>query len=200
MLVDLVVGENLKVQELGLPGVMLVSLNRFEDERGYFNELLSPSILSSLASPPLVQVNQSCSNAMVFRGMHMQRPPFGQSKLVHCSSGSITDFVLDVDPFSPSFGEKLIVQLSAETPQSLFIPQQYAHGFLALENATKVLYGVTRIRSIEHETSINVFSTPVGNELKGLNLTLSHPDRTAPDLDVHVANILRFERAKGSEV
>jgi dTDP-4-dehydrorhamnose 3,5-epimerase len=191
------VGGNVNIQKLRLPGVVLLNLGRFEDDRGYFNELVSPEILSSLGSPSMVQVNQSSSNSMVFRGMHLQRPPFGQAKLVHCSFGSLVDFILDVDPSSPHFGENLAVELDGEVPQSLFIPAHYAHGFLATKNDTKVLYGVSRVRSIEHETSIDVFSTSVGIHLKGLDLALSLADQSAQSLDAYVARVHGFGAGNG---
>ena len=187
----------MKIQELELPGVMLLSLSRFEDSRGYFNELVSPQILDSLGIGPLAQVNQSSSNAMVFRGMHLQQPPFGQAKLVHCSSGAIVDFVLDVDLTSPHFGEKLAVELDAELAQSLYIPERYAHGFLATKSDTRVLYGVSVPRSQEHETSINVFSTSVGESLKGLDLTLSAADQSAPDLESYIAELQGHQNRMG---
>lgn len=173
----------MKFEELSLPGVFLVSLERHHDDRGYFSELVSTDLRHALGFETFPQLNFSSSGACVFRGMHLQLAPSGQGKLIFCIGGSLKDYVLDVSPGSSTFGQNVAVNLSENLAQALFIPSHYAHGFLAGDNGAQVLYAVTKGRVVDHEISINFESTSVAKKISGVNPIISDRDKSAMSLD-----------------
>lgn len=158
-----------------------MSLDRHSDDRGYLSELLSPQLQSSLGVDEFQQLNFSSSKSSVFRGMHLQTPPHGQDKLIFCLSGSLMDFVLDVGPTSDTFGQSISVELCGETPHALFVPGNYAHGFLSGNQGAQVLYATSKPRSVEHEISINYKSTSVASLLTAVPPIISARDAEALD-------------------
>lgn len=173
------------IQELQLPGVkQIIPATRFADERGYFAELYREDEMTALGFPRFVQDNLSLSSRGVFRGMHLQAAPYGQAKLIRVLSGKIIDFVLDVDPTSPYFRQKVAVELSEENNQLLFIPPQYAHGFLALEDHTRVLYKVdtTYTPSAERAYHYTELLELIESHLPTSQLIISSKDLSAPRL------------------
>lgn len=146
------------VTELDLPGVLLVETPVYRDSRGCFYEAFNRrqwecELLGRVGERPFVQDNVSVSHRGVFRGMHLQRSPYAQSKLVRVLSGRIIDFVLDVDPSSPTYRKSMAVALDAHSGQSLYIPAGYAHGFLALEADTALQYKVDEVYHPESEVT-----------------------------------------------
>lgn len=183
----------MRIEELDLVGVKVITFDRYSDDRGYFNELLSSEVAENLGVHQFPQINQSRSKPHVFRGMHLQRSPFGQAKLVFCLGGSILDFVLDVSPKSPNFGQSIAVELSEDVPNAIFIPAHYAHGFLAGERGANVLYAVSQGRAAKQEVSINYTSTSVSALLNGVSPVVSEKDKTAISLDDFVAKFVSHE-------
>lgn len=108
----------------------------FHDERGYFFESYNQQTFDQALGPVrFVQDNQSYSQKGVLRGMHLQRPPFAQAKLVRAISGRILDVAVDLRPGSPTFGQHVSVELDSERQNMLYIPEGFAHGFLALSDS-----------------------------------------------------------------
>lgn len=147
----------MNITELSLEGLQLVESRRFDDQRGYFMEIFKEEELRQALfnHPHFIQDNMSCSHRGVFRGMHTQSAPMAQAKLVRCVSGHIIDFVMDIDPASSSYGEVIDVDLTPESGLALYIPNRYAHGFLALEDNTRVLYKVDAPYAPTSEKSYN---------------------------------------------
>lgn len=135
----------IQVQQLELQGLLLFSSNVFRDERGYFMESFKESAFLSENNPPLLfkQDNISSSKKGVLRGLHYQLPPHGQGKLVRVLQGKIWDVAVDIRKNSPTFKKWFGVELSEDNPKALYIPPGFAHGFVALENDTLVLYKCT---------------------------------------------------------
>lgn len=178
----------MKSENLSLVGVKLLTLVQHNDARGSFLEFFNEDMLISLGIKSFVQVNHSISKEGVFRGMHLQAEPHQQAKLVYCLSGSLIDFVLDVDHRSASFGEYLAVELDSSNPQALFIPGHYAHGFLTLSDNTSVLYGVDGPRNTPSETSIDVMSTGISAFLGGKQIERSEKDLGAESLEAYASS------------
>ena len=133
----------MEVKELSLSGVLLISPRRFADSRGYFEEIYKADAYTAAGlRTDFVQDNLSFSHKGVLRGLHYQRTPFAQAKLVRVLAGRVIDVVADVRPNSPTFGQFLQVELSAESGQQLLVPEGYAHGFEALEE-TLFMYKCT---------------------------------------------------------
>ena len=113
----------------------------FADDRGVFFETFSAGLMAEVgADAAWVQDNQSVSKKGVLRGLHYQRPPHPQAKLVRVAQGRVLDVAVDLRRASPTFGHHQLVELSAELGNMLFIPTGFAHGFMALEENTIFLY------------------------------------------------------------
>ncbi len=138
-------------------GPKLFTPSKFKDNRGYFFESWNKNSFDKALSREVVFVQDNISFSMkgVLRGLHYQKKPFSQGKLVRCSSGSIYDVALDIRNNSKTFGKWVGVILSANNEKSFWIPEGFAHGFLALEDNTKVNYKVNNYWNSDYERSIN---------------------------------------------
>jgi dTDP-4-dehydrorhamnose 3,5-epimerase len=125
-----------------ISGLLLIEPRRHEDARGFFVETYSRRALAALGvDVEFVQDNLSFSRQPgTVRGLHFQRPPFAQAKLVQVLRGAILDVAVDVRRGSPTFGEHFAAALSADTGRQLFIPEGFLHGFASLEPDTLVSY------------------------------------------------------------
>jgi dTDP-4-dehydrorhamnose 3,5-epimerase len=140
----------MKLLPTALPGVVIVEPAVLKDDRGWFAESWNAQRfddgLRALGLPaprPFVQDNHSCSRAGVLRGLHYQLPPRPQGKLVRVVRGSAFDVAVDIRRGSPTFGQWVGVELNADNHRQLWIPEGFAHGFLALEDETHFLYKTT---------------------------------------------------------
>jgi dTDP-4-dehydrorhamnose 3,5-epimerase len=175
----------LEIRPLHLDGLVEVRPARFGDDRGFFSEVWSQDALAKAGIDlHFVQDNHSCSARGVLRGMHLQLPPAAQDKLVRVSRGAIFDVAVDIRPDSPTFGHWAGVTLSAEEWNQLFVPKGFAHGFVALEDGTEVIYKVSAPYAPELERSIRFDDPAIGIEwpLDADALILSDKDRAAPML------------------
>lgn len=133
----------MQIQRLAIDGVLLIQPRRFGDARGWFCETWNPRALqdAGAALPDFVQDNHSYSAPRhTLRGLHYQRPPHAQDKLVRCSRGAILDVAVDVRAGSPSYGQWVAQELSAENGAQLFVPKGFLHGFLTLTDDCEVQY------------------------------------------------------------
>ena len=159
----------MKLQATTLPGVLSVEPTAFADERGWFmesfNEARWQAALRELGQPVprrFVQDNHSCSKAGVLRGLHYQLPPHAQGKLVRVVQGAAFDVAVDIRRGSPHFGQWAGVELSAANRRQLWIPEGFAHGFMALEDDTHFLYKTTDVYARECERSIRWDDPAIG--------------------------------------
>lgn len=131
-------------RRLRIPDVILVQPDRFEDDRGFFAELYKRSAFSAAGiSPPFVQCNYSHSSAGVLRGLHYQKHPQAQGKLVVAIRGRIFDVAVDIRTGSPTHGDWVGETLSSDDGRMLYIPPGFAHGFCVLSSEADVIYHVT---------------------------------------------------------
>ena len=138
-----------------LPGMILIEPEVFEDDRGAFWESYQKELFVKNGIPDeFVQDNQSFSAKGTLRGLHWQVEPMAQAKLVRVVQGEVFDVVVDVRKGTPTFGQWTAERLSAKNRASLYIPAGFAHGFLALQAGTEVLYKVTKVYSPEHERGL----------------------------------------------
>lgn len=137
-------------------GVILVRTPRHGDDRGWFSETWSRARFAAAGiDSDFVQDNHSRSErAGVVRGLHFQRPPYAQAKLVRCVRGAILDVVVDLRAGSPTFGTHHAVELSAESGDQLFVPPCFAHGFVTLQPGTEVIYKVSAPYAPTHEAGL----------------------------------------------
>jgi dTDP-4-dehydrorhamnose 3,5-epimerase len=130
------------IEPLDISDVKLITPRRFGDHRGFFMETFSaPKLAEAGVERDWVQDNHSLSeHAGVLRGLHFQAPPHAQAKLVRVVAGRVWDVAVDIRRGSPTYGQWVGVELSAENDRQLFIPEGFAHGFVTLEPGTEFLY------------------------------------------------------------
>jgi dTDP-4-dehydrorhamnose 3,5-epimerase len=141
------------IRDTAIPAVKLLTPRRFPDQRGWFGETYNRSAFAAAGIDlDFVQDNQSYSaQAGTVRGLHFQRPPFAQDKLVRVLRGAIFDVAVDLRRDSPSYGRHVAVELSAASGQQLLVPAGFAHGFCTLEPDTEVAYKVTAHYAPDHD-------------------------------------------------
>ena len=174
----------MKIERLALDGVLLIKPKKIGDARGFFSETFRSDRFEAEAGPiRFVQENQSLSAKRgTVRGLHYQRAPRGQAKLVRVLRGSILDVVVDARTSSPTFGQHLTIEISEENWCQIFIPEGFLHGFCTLTDAAEVSYKVTEYYSPEHEAGIRwddpalEIRWPTSRD----DATVSEKDRTAP--------------------
>ncbi|MGL4489553.1 MAG: dTDP-4-dehydrorhamnose 3,5-epimerase [Rhizobiaceae bacterium] len=173
-----------KFTKLELDGVVLVSADRFGDDRGFFSETYNQKVWQENGiSVDFVQDNHSVSSQTgTLRGLHFQTPPFAQAKLVRVTRGSVFDVAVDIRRGSPTFGKWVGVTLSAKEWNQLYIPAGFAHGFVTLEDNTEFLYKVSAFYSKECDRSIRFDDPSFSIEwpIETSKLVLSEKDKNAP--------------------
>lgn len=182
----------MKLVKAALPGVVIVEPAVFEDERGWFmesfNEARFNQALEAIglpAAPRFVQDNHSCSRLGVLRGLHYQLPPHAQGKLVRVVAGAALDVAVDIRSGSPTFGQWVGVELSAENQRQLWIPPGFAHGFAALREGTHFLYKTTDVYAKDCERSIRWDDPAIGIDWQlppGTLPNVAAKDAAAPPL------------------
>lgn len=131
----------MEVIKTDIAGVVIIEPRLFRDDRGYFFESFSQRVFDEKVRPiEFVQDNESCSTKGVMRGLHFQRPPFAQSKLVRCVKGTVLDVAVDIRKGSPTYGRHVAVELSEENHRQFFIPRGFAHGFAVLSDIAVFQY------------------------------------------------------------
>ena len=152
-----------------LAGVVLLQSPVYRDERGYFMETYNARDLADVLGPhDFVQDNVSVSHLGVFRGMHTQLAPHAQTKLVRVLSGKLVDYVLDVNPKSPTYKQWECYELQAGDGKSLYIPKGYAHGFIALAQETVLQYKVDAPYTPHAEVCYHYASTTIASHAQKL--------------------------------
>ena len=180
----------MKLLPTALPGVVIIEPAVFGDERGWFSESFNEArfnaALQDIGLPPprrFVQDNHSCSKAGVLRGLHYQLPPRPQGKLVRVVQGAAFDVAVDIRRGSPTFGQWVGTLLDAENKRQLWIPEGYAHGFLALRDNTHFLYKTTDVYARDCERSLLWNDPAIGiawPEVPGRAVQVAPKDAAAP--------------------
>ena len=138
-----------------IPDVFIIEPAVFEDERGYFLESFNlKKFEENIYSIKFVQENESKSSRGVLRGLHFQKPPFNQAKLVRCIEGKVIDVAVDIRKGSPTYGKHVAVELSGENKRQLFVPRGFAHGFSVLSETAVFAYKVDNIYAPEFDMGI----------------------------------------------
>ena len=135
----------MNVIDTAIPDVKIIEPCVSEDERGFFFESFNQQRFNQAIGREVtfVQDNHSKSSKGVLRGLHYQRPPHAQGKLVRCAVGEVFDVAVDIREGSPTFGKWVSVNLSADNKRQLWIPEGFAHGFVALSETAELLYKAT---------------------------------------------------------
>ena len=145
------------VHPTAIPDVVILEPRLFRDDRGYFFESFSQQEFNRLVRPiDFVQDNESCSTRGVMRGLHYQRMPHTQSKLVRCTRGCVLDVAVDIRQGSPTFGQHVAVELSEDNHLQLFIPRGFAHGFAVLSEEAVFQYKCDNYYAPESDAGISL--------------------------------------------
>jgi dTDP-4-dehydrorhamnose 3,5-epimerase len=177
----------LDVCSLAIPDVKLIRTDRRSDDRGYFCETFQRSAFGEQGILcDFLQDNQSGSDRIgTVRGLHFQRPPFAQTKLIRVLSGAIFDVAVDLRRSSPSFGKHVVVELDSERGEQLLVPSGFAHGFCTLQPRTVVFYKVDQVYAPSHDGGV-YWADPalaIGWPVAVSDAHLSPKDRALPMFD-----------------
>jgi len=168
------------------PGLFVIEPRVFGDHRGYFFESFQQAEFeAAIGKVEFVQDNESKSGYGVLRGLHFQRPPHTQAKLVRCITGKILDVVVDLRSDSPTFKKSYVVELNDANKLQLFIPRGFAHGFVVLSEEAIFSYKVDNLYAPSHEAGIR-FDDPellIDWQLPGEAIKLSGKDQILPMLN-----------------
>ena len=166
----------MNVIKTDIEGVLILEPRVFKDARGYFFESFSQrefeEILAENAGPGLpktinfVQDNESMSCYGVMRGLHFQRPPYTQAKLVRCVKGAVLDVAVDIRKGSPTFGKHVAVELTEENHRQIFIPRGFAHGFSVLSETAVFQYKCDNYYAPQADGGISILDESLGIDWK----------------------------------
>ena len=138
-----------------IEGLIIIEPTVFEDDRGYFLESYNKKKLEeAIGKISFVQDNESKSSKGVLRGLHFQKPPYAQAKLVRCIEGKVLDVAVDIREGSETFGQHVTVELTGENKKQVFIPRGFAHGFLVLSESAIFAYKVDNSYAPTHDVGI----------------------------------------------
>lgn len=158
----------MNVIKTNIEGVLIFEPKVFNDARGYFFESFSQREFDEKVAPILghtirfVQDNESMSSYGVMRGLHFQRPPFTQSKLVRCVKGAVLDVAVDIRKGSPTFGQHIAVELTEDNHRQFFISKGFAHGFAVLSETAVFQYKCDEFYHPEADGGISIMDQSLG--------------------------------------
>lgn len=168
----------MEVVQTGIKDLLIIKPRIFEDPRGYFYESFNKKAFSNAGiDVEFVQDNQSLSQKNVLRGLHLQRPPYDQGKLVRVIQGAVLDIAVDIRKGSPTYGEHFKYRLDAKTKEMLWIPSGFAHGFVTLEDDTVFFYKCSNYYHKDSEISISWNDPDLGIDWECSEPVLSEKDK-----------------------
>jgi dTDP-4-dehydrorhamnose 3,5-epimerase len=176
----------LKFTPQSIPDVLLIEPTVHDDNRGYFVETFRQDLFEEAVGYKVnfIQDNESKSTKGVLRGLHYQLPPYTQAKLVRVIEGSVLDVAVDIRKSSPTFGQHVAVELTANNKHQLFVPHGFAHGFVVLSDSSTFAYKADNYYAPEYDRGI-VFDDSelaIDWQLLAEELQLSDKDKTHPSL------------------
>lgn len=174
----------MQIQRFTIEGPVLFKPKRWGDERGFFAEVFRQDIFDREVGPRVfVQDNHSTSRVKgTLRGLHYQRPPMAQGKLVRVTRGAALDVIVDARVGSPSYGQHLAVELSEDNGEVFWVPEGFLHGFCTLTDHVDFLYKVTAFYSQPHDGAVRWDDPDLAIQwpFPAEGLTLSAKDMAAP--------------------
>jgi len=171
----------MEVIKTNISDLYIVKPKVFEDHRGYFFESYNKELfLRNGIDQNFVQDNESKSSKGVLRGLHFQKPPFAQGKLVRVMRGSVLDVAVDIRAGSPTYGKWASVELTQDNKWMYWVPPGFAHGFVTLEDNTVFFYKCTNVYNKESEGSILWNDPDLNIDWKVDDPILSDKDKTSP--------------------
>ena len=172
----------MEVIKTAIEGPVIIEPRIYKDSRGYFFESFSQREFDEkVAKITFVQDNESKSSYGVMRGLHFQRPPFTQSKIVRCVLGKVLDVAVDIRKGSPTYGQHVAVELSEDNHRQFFIPKGFAHGFAVLSETAVFQYKCDEFYHPEADAGISILDDSLGIDWRIKdNVILSDKDTKHP--------------------
>lgn len=172
----------MEILKTEIEGLLILKPKVFTDSRGYFYESYSKRVFDEAVGREVdfVQDNQSKSSYGVVRGLHFQKPPFAQSKLVRCIKGRVLDVAVDLRKDSPTFGKHFAVELTEDNNLQFFIPRGFAHGFSVLSEEAVFQYKCDNYYAPQADGGISL-----NDESLGIDWRIAPEDRILSDKDLH---------------
>lgn len=171
----------MEIIKTSIEGLLIIKPDVFKDERGYFFESYNKErFLKHGLDMTFVQDNESKSGKGVLRGLHFQKPPYAQGKLVRVVKGSVLDVAVDIREGSPTYGKWEATVLSEENKEMFWIPEGFAHGFVTLEENTVFTYKCTNVYNKESEGSLRWNDPDINIDWNIDNPILSEKDKISP--------------------
>lgn len=153
----------MNIIQTSIAGVVIIEPRLFKDDRGYFFESFSEREFNTqVREVKFVQDNESMSSYGVMRGLHFQRPPYTQSKLVRCVKGAVLDVAVDIRKGSPTYGQYVAVELTEENHRQFFVPRGFAHGFAVLSETAIFQYKCDNFYHPEADGGISILDDSLG--------------------------------------
>ena len=157
----------MEVIKTAIEGVVIIEPKVFKDQRGYFYESFSQrEFEAKVRKVNFVQDNESMSSYGVMRGLHFQRPPYTQSKLVRCVKGKVLDVAVDILKGSPTYGQHVAVELSEDNHRQFFVPRGFAHGFAVLSDIAVFQYKCDNFYAPQADGGISIKDESLGIDWK----------------------------------
>jgi len=169
--------------ETSLPGAFVIEPERMADSRGFFARTFDAREFEAHGlNARIAQTNLSHNPRRgTLRGMHYQRAPFAEAKLIRCTRGAVHDVIIDLRPGSPTYRSHFGVRLDAENRKMLYVPEGFAHGFLTLADDTEVSYQISQFYSPEHGAGVRWNDPAFGISWPAEVAVIAERDRTYPD-------------------
>ena len=170
----------MEIKKTDINGVQILQPKVLEDARGSFMESYRSEWFSGIK---FIQDNEAVSKKGVIRGLHFQRPPYAQSKLIRVISGRILDVIVDLRKSSDTHGQVFSIELSSENKTQLLVPKGFAHGYVTLSDSATVLYKVDQYYNKNYDTGIHPLSESLSIDWGVSNVLLSEKDQQLIDFE-----------------
>ena len=179
----------MEVLKTAIEGLQIIEPTVFGDSRGYFFESFSQrEFEEKVRKINFVQDNESMSSYGVMRGLHFQRPPFSQSKLVRCVKGKVLDVAVDIRKGSPTYGQHVAVELTEDNHRQFFVPRGFAHGFAVLSQTAIFQYKCDNFYAPQADGGINI-----KDETLGIDWQIPMDRAILSDKDLKHPNLADFD-------
>ena len=171
-----------KIEYLDDFGPAVIKPISYFDDRGSFTKLLSIEAMSELLLfEGVLQINVSKSKRRgTVRGLHFQKPPFSDAKIIFCLSGGISDYLVDIRADSKTFGKVYKIKINSDYYEGIYVPKGFAHGYQTLEDDTELIYFHDEKYKPDHEAGFSLFSTKFGIQFDEAIVEISNRDLNLP--------------------
>jgi dTDP-4-dehydrorhamnose 3,5-epimerase len=181
----------MKFTETPLPGLIVIELEPIFDSRGFFARTWCENEFAGRGLCTTLRQSGIAFNRLrgTIRGLHFQRPPFAETKIVRCTAGAILDVAVDLRPETPTYLQYFTIELTARNRTALYIPEGFGHGYQTLEDDTEVAYWMSQLYAPEYAAGIRWNDSALGIQWPLETTEISERDRNLPTVEDYTANV-----------